>query len=363
MSRCLFISAYLPSDRVPAAGNRLSGFKLAEITGEYEVVDAVSFRNDLERLSNGQVPAHNNLSVTIFEISRLARIVAAVRYPWLPSGSAVRRLLARKHVAKLLRRNEYSAIFIDFTQAGAVIPSGVLPRASLRVHDSTRELYARKARERKLSSILYFFEYVRSCAHETVLYRRIGRIGALSLRDATEINRSARRNDCEVTPPVSYYVVQGRGPETISPDTILFWANFAREENRDAAQYMIHEIMPKILAARPKATLILAGANPPPELVRASAPGVTWTGYVEDPSTVFRRAAIGVVPMRQGAGVKIKTLEFLAAGIPTVATDIGAEGVPKHSLLQIQNDPAEFAYSCIRLLDSVAQSTKGEPDV
>ncbi|MDE4771664.1 glycosyltransferase, partial [Klebsiella pneumoniae] len=39
----------------------------------------------------------------------------------------------------------------------------------------------------------------------------------------------------------------------------------------------------------------------------------------------FEKAALSVVPLRFGAGIKLKVLETLTAKIPTLATDVGAE--------------------------------------
>jgi hypothetical protein len=41
------------------------------------------------------------------------------------------------------------------------------------------------------------------------------------------------------------------------------------------------------------------------------------------------------VPLKSGAGIKLKTLEMLAAGIPVVSTPLGAEGVDRGPLLTV----------------------------
>ncbi len=51
------------------------------------------------------------------------------------------------------------------------------------------------------------------------------------------------------------------------------------------------------------------------------------TGYVPDDRTVIRKAAVLVIPMRLGAGVKLKLLTAFASGRAVVSTTAGAEGV------------------------------------
>lgn len=350
--RCLFISAYLPSPEVPAAGNRLSAASLAAERARHDHTDLISFRNRLERAAGAQVEAADDLTVMVYDIDLNSRLRAALRFPTAPSGSAVRVSLAHSKVKRLIGRQAYDRIFIDFTQAASLVPPLLRHRAHLRVHDRVSELYRRKAEGSFPASVTGMIEYARVRPWEAKIFREFGSLSALTQRDADEVNRIGQRNDCQVEAPDNIYSVSGRGRGTIERGAILFWANFARPENIDAAQYLIRSIFPQIKTMRPEAKLILAGANPPPHMLKVVEPGIEWTGFVVDPGEVFRRAAIGVVPMRQGAGIKIKTLEFLASSIPTVATEVGAEGVPDHPLLQVTNDTNEFIRRCVDLLDT-----------
>jgi glycosyltransferase involved in cell wall biosynthesis len=118
----------------------------------------------------------------------------------------------------------------------------------------------------------------------------------------------------------------------------------------DAVLHFARGIFPRILAAVPDARLIVAGIDPP-EAVRALAgPRIEVTGYLADPAPVFRRAAVGVVPLRLGAGIKIKTIEMLDCGIPVVATTVGAEGVLPSPLLTVADDEGRFADAVVGLI-------------
>ena len=59
-----------------------------------------------------------------------------------------------------------------------------------------------------------------------------------------------------------------------------------------------------------------------------------------------------VVPLRSGAGTRLKILDALAAGKAIVTTTVGVEGLDlqdgRHLL--IQNDPAAFAAAIVELL-------------
>jgi glycosyltransferase involved in cell wall biosynthesis len=100
--------------------------------------------------------------------------------------------------------------------------------------------------------------------------------------------------------------------------------------------------------------LLVAGGNAP-DAVRALGrfPGVEVLGYVDDLDHLFADLAAAVVPLWQGAGVKVKTLTFMAAGIPVTGTPVALEGIEAedgHQCL-IASEPAGLADAARRLVD------------
>lgn len=142
----------------------------------------------------------------------------------------------------------------------------------------------------------------------------------------------------------------GRHPD---PATVLFVGYLARAENEDAVRWMLEEIWPAVRAARPYARLRIVGGGVSEGLRSAAqaAPGVEVTGFVEDLWSEYAAATCCVVPLREGAGVKFKTIEALLAGVPTVATPIGAEGVGTTSdFVEISEEAPRLASGVLRAL-------------
>jgi glycosyltransferase involved in cell wall biosynthesis len=79
---------------------------------------------------------------------------------------------------------------------------------------------------------------------------------------------------------------------------------------------------------------------------------VNFVGHVVDVEPYFRRCRAMVVPLRSGSGMRVKILDALARGIPTVTTTVGCEGIDAESgrHLLIADAPSAFADSVIRLL-------------
>ncbi|PZV20185.1 MAG: glycosyl transferase family 1, partial [Leptolyngbya sp.] len=98
--------------------------------------------------------------------------------------------------------------------------------------------------------------------------------------------------------------------------------------NVDTAKYLAQAILPPLRQRYPDATLYLVGNKPTGEVqALGNLPGVTVTGRVPSVAEYLHRATVCVVPMRIGFGIKNKTLEAMAAGVPVVSSDRGLEGL------------------------------------
>ncbi|WP_088243673.1 glycosyltransferase family 4 protein [Calothrix rhizosoleniae] len=98
--------------------------------------------------------------------------------------------------------------------------------------------------------------------------------------------------------------------------------------NIDAVCFFADEVLPEIQKLYPDTTFDVVGSNPVPAILRLQAiPGINVTGRVPSMVEYLHQATICVVPMRTGFGIKNKTLEAMAAGVPVVGSDRGLEGL------------------------------------
>jgi glycosyltransferase involved in cell wall biosynthesis len=81
--------------------------------------------------------------------------------------------------------------------------------------------------------------------------------------------------------------------------------------------------------------------------------GVDFLGYQRDLTPFYNDAAVVAVPLRAGAGTRLKILEAFAHGRPVVSTSIGAEGldVTDRKDILLADSPDSFARACIDLID------------
>jgi len=120
-------------------------------------------------------------------------------------------------------------------------------------------------------------------------------------------------------------------PESVPPapdaDRLLFVGNLTYKPNIAAARILADEVLPGARATRPAATVQLVG--PPAAAVAAlgDRPGVDITGPVPSVAPHYAGADVVVLPLRHGAGTRIKVLEAFAHRRPVVATPIAVAGL------------------------------------
>lgn len=123
--------------------------------------------------------------------------------------------------------------------------------------------------------------------------------------------------------------------------------------NIDAVCFFAREILPLLQQDFPATSLTIVGANPTPEVIALTqqSPGITVTGRVPSVVEYLHQATVAIAPLRSGFGMKIKTLEYMAAGTPVVGSDRGLEGLKvEQPLLALRaNTISEYVTSINKL--------------
>lgn len=128
----------------------------------------------------------------------------------------------------------------------------------------------------------------------------------------------------------------------------LFVGAFDYDPNEAAADVIAEELAP----ALPDVEFLLVGRDPP----SVSRPNVTTPGFVDDLPGVLSLADVAICPLTMGSGTKLKMLDYLAAGLPIVTTDVGVQGLPlaDGETVLVRNSWDEFASAIDSLVESEA---------
>ena len=138
---------------------------------------------------------------------------------------------------------------------------------------------------------------------------------------------------------------------------IIFIGVMDNLANIDAVCFFSQEILPEIQKRYPETTFDIVGSHPVTEVLKLQEkPGINVTGKVVSMVDYLHKSTVCVVPMRTGFGIKNKTLEAMAAGVPVVGSDRGLEGLsvdgattPLRALRA--NQPAEYIAAICQLFD------------
>lgn len=348
MSRALYVSAFIPDARAPHAGGQAAHTNLSRLRERHDQVDAI--------VCTTEPVAHS----PVFHIVRQTRgefLRATLRY----LGTSVARSLAASIVHSRLneafidrirgqiQRTSPDLLFCDFTQAHlagilAVEQSAHRPELHLCVHDvfAQRCLRSSSTFERLMCGWVM--------REEWRLAEKANTVVALCDKDADLLRSLYLARDVQVNAFRPPDWVRRVKPEVRIAGRVLYFANFDREENREGATWFVQDCAPEVRQRHAGFHLVLGGNGSDRMLQElGQRDWMSCTGYVDDPAEAFSQAAVCIAPLGQGAGVKFKVLEALAARVPVLATPIAAEGVEADALLTVASRES-YGDALVRML-------------
>jgi glycosyltransferase involved in cell wall biosynthesis len=193
-------------------------------------------------------------------------------------------------------------------------------------------------------------------SYEARTLRAVDAVIAISDADARALEKLSG-----VAPIVVPTYVERGAPRTETTDApaLAYTGLLAWQPNAQGLDWFCANVWPLVRERVPAATLKIAGPGlrkgpdgalaVPPAWV---APGITTVGYVDDLEDLYKTSVAMVAPIVGGSGVRMKLLESMRAGMPTVTTTDGAAGldVEDGREMLIADGPAEFADRVARML-------------
>lgn len=200
------------------------------------------------------------------------------------------------------------------------------------------------------TKLIYMMEYKRLLRYEHDIFEKFDHKTIISLPDRDHLPHPSR-NEVVIIP-------NGVDHEYFSPvigvktHDILFTGNMSYTPNIDAARFLANEIFPLVLKQFPKATLLLAGANPHSKVRAVKAKNITVTGWLPDIRESYASARIFIAPMRLGTGLQNKLLEAMAMELPCITSALAnqALGAKETEEILVGNTAEEYANHIISLM-------------
>jgi len=164
---------------------------------------------------------------------------------------------------------------------------------------------------------------------ELSLMRQMDVVLSCSCEERDILSNDLPHTDVRYVPP---YAVTVNDREYIASERqdLLFVGGFGHEPNIDAVRWLVTDIAPRINSVYPELKFHIVGSNPTQEIQAMHGGTIVVHGFVDDETltTLYDRSRIVVIPLRYGAGVKGKTVEAMARGLPIISSSCGIEGLP-----------------------------------
>lgn len=126
--------------------------------------------------------------------------------------------------------------------------------------------------------------------------------------------------------------------------------------NRDGLQWLLREVWPAVVRARPRATLAIAGTVPFEDQT-----GVIRLGRVPDKNVFYSQVGAAVIPIDYGSGTQFKLIETADLGIPVYTTVYGSQSTTLPHLTVLDGRAAWIRRLIAHLDGDLPRAVAGSP--
>ena len=330
-----------------------------DIWGRIQSLKRLGFTLDLiatvkSRPSQGDIDAVKTMVSRLWIIDRDVRFSAALFLK--PFQVRSRRVLKEVEVT-----DEYDAVLLESEHVGPILENSRL-RAQARILRSQND-EARYFRELSKSSrswkdrLFYKLEAIRFDKYSPALRAKCDLLWFISDWERTlhlqkkpgDISKAIFLPPDPGTSKIGSYSASGK--------EVLFIGTLSVSLNVNALLWYLDHVHPRLSRIEGYSFTIAGrtGGAPIPALTEVVEryPNISFCPDPQDLEVLYSRAAVFVNPVLNGAGLKVKTIHALQAGVAVVTTSIGMEGTGlingKHLL--VADSAEEFAGSVEKLLN------------
>lgn len=342
MKNILIISRFVPYDNAPHAGGKVHNYNVKKLNSESKYnIRLLSFCKEAE-LSKIDHKDSNlksdiiNLDLQSYTLS--SKIMKRYyRYNVFSRNGCMREGYILASIEKYLdgyKKEGFipDVIILEWTQIVIYCKyiKAAFPNAKIISieHDVTFQAYERQKKMKKSTLKRNLFS-IRSHMLKKVeldALKRSDIIITLNEKDKQLLKENGIETKIESIVP--YYDNLSDCKIDYEQKNLIFYGKMDRPENYLSCIWFIDNVFNKLITKFTDLKFYIVGYNPPKQLLDKANKNVIVTGFVENPKEYFRKASILVAPLLLGAGIKIKILEAMSAGLAVVTNDIGIEGIP-----------------------------------
>jgi polysaccharide biosynthesis protein PslH len=349
MRKILIVSHFFPIP--PQHGSA------ADIWGQIVSLNALGYMIDLVA-TDSREPTGAELSILHTNV-RNVWCVRRVRSIWQILSVRPFQVESRRGLRAVQLTEHYDDVILETEYVADILLNRALRATSrvLRIHNDEVRYYRDLSRDSKsrFESIVFFADSLKFRLFSPSVWARCQQFWFISDFERaayTELRRVPERSAFFVPPRVDLSRMR---PHHSTGEGVLFIGALTRPMNMRGLLWYVREVHPRITIGSYR--LMIAGHTGGESITWLKAlsekfPNITVLPDVPDLSPLYRENAVFVNPIFSGAGLKLKTIHALAAGLPVVTTNIGVEGTRLRNgdHVIVANSAQEFANGVSALL-------------
>jgi glycosyltransferase involved in cell wall biosynthesis len=359
--RILYLSAYWPRSE-PLSGGELRALGIGRALQEIGSVQTVVVRPQLEN----DVP-RNELNVA-FAVEPKPRLRTGLRgkIEWAlnprlpyPHGCGV----DSEFGCRLVRStNDFDLVWFGNLRTPNMFWNWAWPRSVLDIDDfpSQIESSKMKARFKFPETLLQLARIYSWKRREQLLGDRFTVLTVCSDDDRSYLRQIGCTRPVHVVPNGFERPIASPVRRPAAPPRIGFIGPFSHPPNLDGIRWFAKNCWPLIKREIPNACLRIAGKGSETEL-KPAGPDIDGLGWVPDLADEIGTWSLMVVPVRLGAGTRVKIAQAFSLKCPVVSTTYGAYGYDTDGSgchLLLADTPKTFAEACLRIMRDPIQAGK-----
>ena len=358
--RLLFLLPFAPRLDATHGGGRVTAQLLAEMATRHRVA-LLYLRAPIDPPLDSLLQARCELVEEIirpnpgFSLAQLGPRVNALLHgsPLWVAGAAV--TAYRTRLRTLARMWQPDVVQLEYHIMGQyldALDACPAPRVLTEHEPGVKAAHERWQSQEGLARLMYYLELRAWERFERKIITQVQAVVAFAERDQQAIAPFAQQTPIVRIPLGTVLPELPLNPHGGQPLSLLFIGSFIHPPNVDAAARLSSAIFPHVQARFPGLVLHIVGNQPPFEIRQMANKNIVVTGRVPDVTPYLDHAALVVVPLRLGGGMRVKVLEALAAGKAVIASPLAVEGldvVDGEQVIVAESDE-QFCKAIVQLL-------------
>lgn len=218
--------------------------------------------------------------------------------------------------------SNFDILYFDFSQMHIYSKYVDHPCKILMCHDVICQKYTRKGKWQ-----LPFIKFT-----ENAFLTTASKIITFSEKDSALIKKNYRLPSVSV----NFYLKSNRFiyKQDKLEDYFCFYGAWNRPENFESLIWFVENVFPKLQKIQ-RFCIIGGNLSEENKQIISKYKNFSYLGFVDNPLIELSKARALIVPLKKGAGVKVKVIDALTTGCPVIGSDIAFEGIKDNKEYQL----------------------------